>query len=355
MAFNLFGTPKQTQVPAGKPQGADVAWYDPAGEPQGTVLAVDPTSATSGMDAVIEQMYTSPKQEEKMRKASVANQRILAIGDALRHIGNIYHTVKGAPSQEFNKPWEEERTRYEKGKAVRDAANLRYMTYQQQKAAQDAKQKQWEATFNYNAAKDAALQQYRDRTIASRDRIADQNYRLGVRKADEAKAAREATQKETKRYHDIIAGQRAQSLKMQRERTTAYVNRQKNAGNGSKVAPYNTPKGKIYHNGGNTADAYQMRQLYYKAKEIDDSHRTSDGWFEPGYKPLISGSAVSSLFGGSGENYRRVSDALSRSGELADWAVNNLGWSYEGGTPASDWDQYAEDSEDDNWDEYLDE
>ena len=157
MAFNLFGTPKQ--VPAGKPQGADVVVDAPAAKPPGTVLAVDPTSATSGMEAVIQQMYTSPEQEEKMRKASVANQRILAIGDALRHIGNIYNTVNYAPSQEFNKPWEEERTRYEKGKALRDAANLRYMTYQQQKAAQDAKQKQWESEMNY---KNNMLLHYQD-------------------------------------------------------------------------------------------------------------------------------------------------------------------------------------------------
>ena len=151
--YNLF---QQRQTVAAKPQ--------PTQQPQPVVQqttpvkttpVVDPNSATSGMDAVIANMYTSPEQEEKMRKASVANQRILAIGDALRHIGNIYNTVNYAPSQQFNKPWEEEQTRYEKGKAVRDAANARYLSYQQQKAAQDAKQKQWEMQFRYNAAKDA--------------------------------------------------------------------------------------------------------------------------------------------------------------------------------------------------------
>ena len=95
--------------------------------------------------------YTSPEEENRLRKASVMNQRILAVGDALRHIGNIANTVGYAPSQQFNNPAMEEYARYEKSKAIRDAANARYYTYQQQKAAQDAKMRQWE----YNMAKDA--------------------------------------------------------------------------------------------------------------------------------------------------------------------------------------------------------
>ena len=110
-------------------------------------FAVDPMSATSGMDAVAS-MLTSPIDEDKKRRASMANQRILALGDALRHVGNIYHTVKGAPSQQFNNPVMEEQARYEKGKAVRDAANLKYNTYLQQRAAQDAKKQQLDASLD---------------------------------------------------------------------------------------------------------------------------------------------------------------------------------------------------------------
>lgn len=111
---------------------------------------------TSMEDLATAMGYTSPKQEEKLRKASVANQRILAVGDALRHIGNIFNTVRYAPAQKFNSPVQEEYERYQRGKALRDKANLTYLNYQQQKAIQDAKQKQWEQQFRYNAAKDAA-------------------------------------------------------------------------------------------------------------------------------------------------------------------------------------------------------
>lgn len=139
--------------PTDVPQRQTPAWVwnemqrqeaKPQAQPQ---VTIDPNDPASGMNAIAS-LYTSPEQEEKMRKSSVANQRILAVADALRHMGNIYHTVKYSPSQQFNSPVAEEQQRYERGKAVRDAANMRYYSYQQAKAAQDAKQRQWEAEFN---------------------------------------------------------------------------------------------------------------------------------------------------------------------------------------------------------------
>lgn len=117
------------------------------------VPTVDPTSSSSGMDA-ISQMYTSPEREEELRKASVNKQRILALGDALRHIGNIYNTTRYSPAQLFNNPVNEERGRYLQEKAVRDASNYKYQTYQQAKAAQEAKIRQAERDYAFKVAKD---------------------------------------------------------------------------------------------------------------------------------------------------------------------------------------------------------
>lgn len=202
--------------------------------PVNTTPAVDPNSATSGMDAVIANMYTSPEQEEKMRKASVANQRILAIGDALRHIGNIVNTVNYAPAQKFNSPVQEEYDRYQKGKAVRDAANLKYMTYQQQRAAQDAKQRQWEAeqkakadqwnaTFRFNAAKAAAdlaekQRQYNETAAFNKDKQKATEERWKRQDADTAKH---------RRTMEGIAGMNART---NRERASAYINHLKGGG-----------------------------------------------------------------------------------------------------------------------------
>jgi hypothetical protein len=112
-------------------------------------LQLQPIASTEDLAKALAKNYTSQQQEEKLKNASMMNQRIMAIGDAVRHIGNIANTVGYAPSQQFSNPVAEEQARYERGKALRDKANLTYLTYQQQKAAQDAKAKQWEAEQSY--------------------------------------------------------------------------------------------------------------------------------------------------------------------------------------------------------------
>lgn len=118
------------------------------------IPTVDPSSPSSGIDA-LSQMYTSPEREEELRKSSVNKQRVLALADALRHIGNIYHTTKYSPAQIFNSPVMEERNRYLQEKAIRDANNYKFQSYQQAKAAQEAKIRQAERDFEYKVNKDA--------------------------------------------------------------------------------------------------------------------------------------------------------------------------------------------------------
>ena len=126
----------------GNPIGADVAAHYRALAPKQpsttptTTLNVDPNSDTAGADA-ISKLFTPPEEEERKRRASIANQRIAAVGDALRHIGNIYYTTKGAPAQKFNNPVKEEEDRYQKEKAIRDRNNQYYMTYQRAKERQE--------------------------------------------------------------------------------------------------------------------------------------------------------------------------------------------------------------------------
>ena len=109
---------------------------------------------TDGPD-YLASLYTSPQKEEELRKSSVNKQRVMALADALRHIGNIYHTTRYSPSQQFNSPVLEERNRYLQEKAVRDANNYKFQTYQQAKAAQEAKIRQAERDFEYKVGKDA--------------------------------------------------------------------------------------------------------------------------------------------------------------------------------------------------------
>lgn len=165
------------------------------------IPTVDPSSPTSGIDA-ISQMYTSPEKEEELRKSSVNKQRVMALADALRHIGNIYHTTRYSPSQEFNSPVLEERNRYLQEKAVRDANNYKFQTYQQAKAAQEAKIRQAERDFEYKVGKDA------------------RDYELNKQKADAYLKAQEAqrgytearTANETKKGEGIEADNRLKAF-----------------------------------------------------------------------------------------------------------------------------------------------
>lgn len=113
--------------------------------------------------------YTTPQREDEIRKASVMNQRIAAVADALRHIGNIYNTTQYAPSQQFNNPVQEEYARYLQGKSIRDAANQRYLTYMQQKAAQDAQMDRFEKEQEY---KNNLLQHYKEQEERLREKDA---------------------------------------------------------------------------------------------------------------------------------------------------------------------------------------
>lgn len=381
MAYNLFQTPKLTKPVAvydptksvednmngqGKPSAANInaAYQTPqaqlqmqsAGvngnnesksESQQPVLqqaipAVDPNDPTSGMNTITS-MYTSPEQEEKMRKASVANQRILAIGDALRHIGNIYHTTKYAPAQQFNSPVTEEQQRYEKGKAVRDAANLKFYTYQQAKAVQDAKQRQWEHEYNLKMADAARKAGYTEAQIKNmQDRLAQQkayqdaNLALGHRRADDAKALGDAKLKQQTAYQNKMAAIAQQNANNNKRRTEAYVNKVRGEGSGNSGV-LDTPKGQIRPNGRNNYGD-QLLQMFNYAEtqglvtESDVSKRLRE---------LGLGKDKSNDI-----KRQMVMNLLRTNQSIGDYAVNRLGWKYNNGTesPSIGWD----DDDDDN-------
>lgn len=59
--------------------------------------------------------------EEYDRRMTTNRKRLFALGDAMRHIGNIVNTGKGAPAQVFNSPVDDEEKRYRQRQADRAA------------------------------------------------------------------------------------------------------------------------------------------------------------------------------------------------------------------------------------------
>ena len=359
MAYNLFAQDKLQNYP-GSIDGTEIV-QQPAAETvqpvqtqpaqttvrtaqrtSRTMPAIDPTSPTAGMD-VISQMYTDPNDEDRMRRASVANQRILAVGDALRHIGNIYNTVRYAPAQKFNSPVLEEYSRYQKGKALRDAANLRFLTYQQQRAAQDQKARQWEATFNYNAAKDAAtakaLKDYRDAKMkADQDKWKDQ-LAFNKSKWKDQSDLNERKFKQQTKHQNTMAGIASRNASTNAARLE-WQKSKGGGGKGSRVAPLDTPKGQITPSGSNYSNQLLQMYDYAKSKGLVKDTEVSRRLREMGFGKDQS------------DNVKRqiVMDLLRTDPSLGDYASERLGWIYGGGTPSTNWDEYAE--EEDDWSQY---
>lgn len=388
-------------MPQTAAQGAGVAGGQPANvqQPvarqtaaQKTIPSIDANDPASGMDA-ISQMYTSPEQEEKMRRASLNNQRIMAVADALRHIGNIYHTTKYAPAQQFNSPVQEEQARYERGRAVRDAANMKYYTYQQAKAAQDAKQRQWEADYGLRMADAARKAGYTEAQIKNmQDRLAQQKaYQEGTLAL--RRELGEAQQKERERHNKVAESQGAARINIARQNaknTQAYRNWKMSGGGGSGSNSIEIRgKNGFYRKNGLSSDGVDT--FYDQAFEQLSKMNGANG------QPIIDmqkvqGSVFPGMFGGNKITKQAKRDAVRNAiynhPEAGDFirdiyefnldertpssgtpysnaqpassggyvAPGNT-WS-QGGSANSRWDsdlvgEDNDDDDDDNWDEYL--
>ena len=97
---------------------------------------------------------TDEEYDERMTRN---NMRIATLADAIRHMGNIYNTMKGGPSQQFNSP----------------AA-----VYEQQMQQRKAERKAKAAAVAESVYKDALLKIKRDEAAADR---AYKNLALGIR------------------------------------------------------------------------------------------------------------------------------------------------------------------------------
>lgn len=97
---------------------------------------------------------TDEEYDERMTRN---NMRIATLADAIRHMGNIYNTMKGGPSQQFNSP----------------AA-----VYEQQMQQRKAERRSKAAALAESAYKDALLNMKRDEAAADRTY---KNLALGIR------------------------------------------------------------------------------------------------------------------------------------------------------------------------------
>lgn len=104
-----------------------------------------------GMLKYFTMLYGDPEETAKRERADRQRMGILALGDVIRQMGNIYHTTKYAPSQTLNNQAAEE---YERIK-TQEALNQ--------------KQRQAIAELNLKLQAQQDLANYRNRTLALKD------------------------------------------------------------------------------------------------------------------------------------------------------------------------------------------
>jgi hypothetical protein len=151
------------------------------------------TPDTDGID-YLSQLLTTPEQEAEYRKDNINAQKIALIGDALRQVGNVITTSKGAVPQQFSaSPVAGLAAEYKADKAKRDANNLRYYTAKQQERIAEAKNALAQQEMQYKRAMDAFNIQYK---LAEAKRAQEEKERERKHKSEEAQKGREFTAKE---------------------------------------------------------------------------------------------------------------------------------------------------------------
>jgi hypothetical protein len=133
-----------------------------------------------------------PEELRKAQKENKTRMGIIALADALRHFGNIYHTTKGAPAQTLTNATEKEYARqqqeeqlaierlqkqYESEMKRLDLQYKRAMEEQRYKDSQEIKRMQLEL----QKSQQEALERYREQQQENWDKKfdADQEYRAG--------------------------------------------------------------------------------------------------------------------------------------------------------------------------------
>lgn len=82
---------------------------------------------------------TGGKEEEPYKKENESKKKLLALSDAIRHIGNLMTVTDGATPQKFNSPVVEQEARYQQERAYRDKERAAQAKAAQEKAKQDAR------------------------------------------------------------------------------------------------------------------------------------------------------------------------------------------------------------------------
>lgn len=275
---------------------------------------------------------TGGKEEEPYKKKNESKKKLLALSDAIRHIGNLMTVTGGATPQKFNSPVVEQEARYQQERAYRDKERAAQAKAAQEKAKQDARAAYNDAllqmknnAFNYSVYDSFKKRKAdKDKFEFNKDKF-DKEYTL---KQDKFKEQQNYNKKmlELKGESNSIARGRL-ALAYARESRLAQSAGQGSLGKGS--VRYVTPAGVVYTLSSNFVKPANVKTIY--------DAMVAKGVIRKKTQDHIS--SLGSMFGGSSkESTSNMLSAImsaateSRAGhEVFTYFGNLLKYKYEGG------------------------
>lgn len=212
----------------------------------------------------------SDAEEEPYKKKNESKKKLLALADALRHIGNLFYVNKGATPQQFNSPVLMQEQRYQQEKAEREKKRASQTKAALDKAKMDAEAAYKDAVLGMKQ-NDFMRNVYNDnrRYGLDKDKFAWQKDKdtqsLGLKKQGLEETVRHNKANEAQgRERNAIARQRLAVAKAKEAREA------RDAGPGSLgkgSRSFVTPHGVVYTLSKNFMQGANIETIYNKMKE----------------------------------------------------------------------------------------
>lgn len=212
----------------------------------------------------------SDAEEEPYKKKNESKKKLLALADALRHIGNLFYVNKGATPQQFNSPVLMQEQRYQQEKAEREKKRALQTKTAMDKAKMDADAAYKDAVLGMKQ-NDFMRNVYNDnrRYGLDKDKFAWQKDKdtqsLGLKKQGLEETVRHNKANEAQgRERNAIARQRLAVAKAKEAREA------RDAGPGSLgkgSRSFVTPQGVVYTLSKNFMQGANIETIYNKMKE----------------------------------------------------------------------------------------
>lgn len=212
----------------------------------------------------------SDAEEEPYKKKNEGKKKLLALADALRHIGNLFYVNKGATPQQFNSPVLMQEQRYQQEKAEREKKRASQTKAALDKAKMDAEAAYKDAVLGMKQ-NDFMRNVYNDnrRYGLDKDKFAWQKDKdtqsLGLKKQGLEETVRHNKANEAQgRERNAIARQRLAVAKAKEAREARDAG-PGSLGKGSRT--FVTPQGVVYSLSKNFMQGANIETIYNKMKE----------------------------------------------------------------------------------------